>query len=702
MVDFQYFATAARGIEYLLADELRALGARSVREARAGVHFAGELETAYRACLWSRLASRVLVRVAEYEAADADALYAGTHAVDWDALHAPGATIAVEAHGTTPALTDSRFSALKVKDAVVDRLRDARGERPSVDVRDPDLALFVLLRNGRATLSFDLAGRPLHRRGYRREAGEAPLRETLAAALLLRCGWPDIAAAGGALLDPMCGAGTLPIEAAMIAADAAPGLLWGTAGPRGWRGHEPRLWHGLMVEAADRREAGCERLPVIVGRDRDGQVIEIARRNAAMAGFGDRLQFEVGNAEEITAPAPEGLLIVNPPYGQRIAHDTMLVPLYAALGRRLREGFGGWHAGIVTPTPELGFHLGMRSHRQGRFYNGPIEVQLLEFEVRTQPAAPDLPAADDFANRLRKNLKGIGRWARREGISCFRVYDADLPEYALAIDLYGPFAHVQEYAPPKTIDPVKARMRLDAALSVLPDALGIDPGDVFLKQRKRGKGGERYGKLAEHGRFHQVAEGPAKFWVNFTDHLDTGLFLDHRPLRAAIREQAAGKRFLNLFCYTATATVHAALGGAAASTSVDMSRTYVDWANRNLVLNGIDQATHEVVQADALVWLKECTGRYDLVFLDPPTFSSSKRMQGVLDIQRDHAALIEDALRCTADGGTLLFSTNHQGFKLDADALAHLSVEDLSAQLLPEDFKRRPKIHRVWRITCRS
>ncbi|MFN2301407.1 MAG: bifunctional 23S rRNA (guanine(2069)-N(7))-methyltransferase RlmK/23S rRNA (guanine(2445)-N(2))-methyltransferase RlmL [Gammaproteobacteria bacterium] len=697
---YRYFATAARGTGFLLADELRALGLQQVRESGAGVTFAGNLADGYRACLWSRLASRILCELGEFPAADADQLYAGVSALDWPALHQPGASIAVQVTGTTKTLTNSHFSALKVKDAVVDSLRAARDERPSVDAKDPDLALFVRLRDERATLSFDLAGRPLHRRGYRREAGEAPLRETLAAALLVRAGWPAVAAAGGALLDPMCGAGTLPIEAALMASDTAPGLLWGTAGPRGWAGHDRKIWHGLMVEAADRHEAGLAQLPVMVGRDRDEKVIEIAKRNAAVAGFADHILFEVGTVESTEPPAESGLMVTNPPYGERLAHDAMLVPLYAALGRRLRDEFPGWRMAILTPTPELGFHLGMRSHRQTRFDNGPIECQLLEFEVHrhAEGRAAATPPADDFANRLRKNAKNLAKWAKREGIECYRVYDADLPEYALAIDLYGAFVHLQEYAPPKTIDPVKARTRLDGALAVLPEVLGIDPSNVFLKQRKRGKGGERYGKLAEHGRFHQVSEGPARFWVNFTEHLDTGLFLDHRPLRAAIRQQAKGKSFLNLFCYTASATVHAALGGAVSSTSVDMSRTYLDWARRNFLLNGVDDSRHELVQADALVWMKASTARYDLVLLDPPTFSSSKRMEGVLDVQRDHVALIEDALKCTAAGGTLLFSTNYQGFKLDADALAHLSVEDISAQMLPEDFKRRPKIHRVWRI----
>lgn len=698
-----YFATAARGTEYLLAEELRALGAEDVRESRAGVYFSGPLAVGYRACIWSRLASRILCELARFPAVTADQLYTGAREIDWDGLIAAGATIAVEVNGTTPDLNNSHFSALRIKDAVVDILREARdGTRPAIDTEHPDFAIFALLRKGEVRVSFDLAGRPLHRRGYREEAGEAPLRETLAAALLLRCGWPDIAARGGAFLDPMCGAGTLAIEAALMAAQGAPGLLWASKSPRGWRGHDIKVWHGLVVEAADCMQQGLMSMPPIHGSDRDPRVIEIAKRNAARAGVGKYIHFGVAEATTVVPPVSPGLLVTNPPYGERIAHDTMLVPLYAGLGQRLRESFEGWHAAILTPTPELGFHLGLRSHRQSTFWNGPIECQLLEFEVfpeRARVPQGQVEPAPDFANRLRKNLKVLSKWAKRERVECYRVYDADLPEYALAIDLYGRFVHVQEYAAPKTIDPDKARKRLDGALVALPSVLGVDAADIYLKQRQRGKGGARYGKMAEGGRNHEVTEGPARFWVNFTDHLDTGLFLDHRPVREYIGKTSCNKTFLNLYCYTATATVHAALGGAKASTSVDMSRTYLDWARRNFLLNGVDQKVHELVQADCTKWLAECADKYDLIFLDPPTFSSSKRMEGVLDVQRDHVTMIQQAVACLAPGGELLFSTNHQKFKLDGDALTNLQLEDLSPKMLPEDFKRTPKIHRVWRIT---
>jgi len=262
------------------------------------------------------------------------------------------------------------------------------------------------------------------------------------------------------------------------------------------------------------------------------------------------------------------------------------------------------------------------------------------------------------------------------------------------------WANVQEYEAQATIDPVKAENRLIEALSAIPVALDIPPEHMVLKVRRRQKGAAQYEKQAEQGRFHVVEECGCRFYVNFDDYLDTGLFLDHRSTRLMIGQMARGKRFLNLFGYTGSATVHAAVGGAVATTTVDMSNTYLDWAKRNLALNGIDGRRHQFVQADCLAWLdaEVAAGncRYDLIFLDPPTFSNSKRMAGSFDIQRDHVDLINDAASLLTPGGELVFSTNNRKFRLDAEALAPLRVEDISAKTIPKDFERNSKIHYCW------
>ena len=309
-----------------------------------------------------------------------------------------------------------------------------------------------------------------------------------------------------------------------------------------------------------------------------------------------------------------------------------------------------------------------------------------------------------FANRLRKNLQRLNSWAEREHIECFRVYDADMPEYAFAIDLYGRegrHAYVQEYAPPGTVNQESARERRREVLAVLPEVLQLPAARIHSRVRKPQKGTEQYEKREDNAERHAVREGSLKFWVNFRDYLDTGLFLDHRLVRGMLRSFAKDADFLNLFCYTGSATVYAAAGGARSSTSVDLSNTYLDWAHENLLLNGFTGDEHQLFRADCLAWLEEegeRGPRFDLIFLDPPTFSNSKRMAGVLDVQRDHVGMIRRSLKLLRPAGRLLFSTNYTRFKLDSQSLEDLNVEDLSAATIPKDFERHARIHRCFMV----
>ncbi len=701
----EFFATAPKGIEPLLAAELRELGALDVKETRAGVAFTGDLAVALRACLWSRLANRVLLTLSRFPAPNPEALYAGVQAIDWGAHLDVGGTLAVDANVSSSAITHSQFAALKVKDAVVDQFRAHTGSRPSVDTGQPDVRLNLYILRDEAVLSLDLSGESLHRRGYRGEGREAPLKENLAAAILMRAGWPAIAAEGGAFADPMCGSGTLPIEAALMAGDIAPGLARTYYGFLRWRGHDAEIWARLVAEARERREAGQERLAALTirGHDHDRRAVRAAEANARQAGVAHALHFETRELSACEPEAPYGLVVVNPPYGERLGEDATLPALYSSLGAALKQCYPGFRAAVFTGNPDLGRLLGLRAHKLHTLYNGAIECKLLHIEIPKASAAIVTHAdVEAFANRLRKNLRHLGRWARREGIGAFRIYDADLHDYNFAIDIYESdrrYVHAQEYEAPASVDPRVAARRLASALEAMPMILEVSAGQIFYKRRRRQKGGAQYEKHGEGGEFHEIREGPCRLFVNFTDYLDTGLFLDHRPTRAMIGEMAKGKRFLNLFGYTGTATVHAALRGAAATTTVDMSHTYLDWARRNLELNGIRGRNHELVHADVTQWLKEAGGpRYGLVFLDPPTFSRSKRMDGTLDIERDHAALIHDCMRWLEPDGVLIFSTNLRKFKLDTGALGGLAIRDITRATIPKDFERNPKIHQCFHI----
>jgi 23S rRNA (guanine2445-N2)-methyltransferase / 23S rRNA (guanine2069-N7)-methyltransferase len=733
----QFFATTPKGCEALLADELRALGADDVKETRAGVAFKGRIETGYRACLWSRVASRVLLRLTRFEAPSADALYEGALAIRWSDHLGPDDTLAVDVSDQDSVIGHSRFAAQRIKDAVVDQMRAQFGTRPSVDTARPAVRINAFLSRSEATLGIDLAGESLHRRGYRDDAVAAPLKENLAAAILLRARWPEIARDGGGFVDLMCGGGTLPIEAALIAADIAPGLQRDYFGFFGWRGHDAAIWTALKAEAEARRTDGLARLPPIAGFDADASAIRAAKRNVRHAGLEGRVRLAARALADCTDPeGGPGLVIANPPYGERLggtatapslARGPRLDPIgereelaltYRQLGAAFRDHFRGWQGAVFTSNRELGHELGLRAKQAHRFYNGSLECVLLRFDLRAEPRAAGEQApspertprvrsegAQMFANRLEKNLRTLGKWAAKEGIHCYRLYDADMPEYAFAIDLYaadGLYAHVQEYAPPASVQEGDAARRRKEVLAVVPDVLGIPRAHVAFKTRARQRGHAQYERQAERGEFLEVAEHGARFLVNLHDYLDTGLFLDHRPTRLMIRELAPGRRFLNLYGYTGTATVHAALGGAKGTTTVDLSNTYLDWAARNFELNGMRAPAHQLVRADVREWLESESRQFDLIFMDPPTFSISKRMTGTLDIQRDHAALIHAATARLAHGGVLIFSTNARRFRLDAGAFGDLAVEDISARTIARDFARNPRIHQSYRITKRD
>lgn len=719
----QFFASCPPGVADLTAAELRGCGAAHTRELKLGVLFEGTLETAYRACLWSRTASRILMPLANFPAGTPEALYEGVAAIDWTEHIAASGTLAIEFGGSSAGIKHTHFGALKTKDAIVDQLRERSGQRPSVELERPDVRLDVRLDRERATLSLDLSGESLHRRAYRARGVAAPLKENLAAAVLLRSGWPTIAETGE-FVDPMCGSGTLVIEAAMMALDIAPGSLRSYFGFVGWRGHDRALWQSLVDEARARREATAAKRIVLRGYDNDASAVHAAIENSDRAKLRGFVHFERRELNQLVrdSNAATGLLATNPPYGERIGDQERLQALYQMLGERLREHFQGWKAAVLTGNPPMAKAIGIHARRSHTLFNGRIECRLLRFEItpedfqqprRPPPDAAETrarPGAQMFANRLRKNAKAALEWAQRESVDCFRIYDADMPEYAFAIDQYGDgdanrWLVVQEYAAPRTVDAKAARQRRDEALAVIPHELDIAPERMFVRERRQQKLGGQYEKLAREREFDIIREQPYRFFVNFTDYLDTGLFLDHRLTRRRIGELASGKRFLNLFAYTGTATVYAAGGGATASTTVDMSRTYLDWAKRNLALNELATPAHGFVQANCLTWLvdqRETARRWDLMFIDPPTHSRSKRMTEDFDVQRDHVRLLTLARELLTPRGTIVFSNNYTRFKLDAAALAAFEIEDIGRTTLPEDFSRSPRIHSCFVLRARA
>ncbi len=719
----RFLASSPRGFGDILARELQALGAADVRERALGVEFTGTIETAYRACLESRVASRVFLEVARFDAPTDEDFYGAIRAIDWRPHVDPRRTLACDFSGRHPALTHTRFGALRLKDGICDQLRDVTGARPDISPERPAVRVHAHANGPQVTVSMDLSGEGLHRRGYRSEAGEAPLRENLAAGILLRAGWPEKCATAAEFLDPMCGSGTLVIEAAMVAANMAPGARRHYFGFFGWPGHDRAAWDRVKNTALSR-----EVRPAIMfrGIDADGAVLAAARANAQRAGLEGVVGFSQGRLRD-ARPSSEGagFLAANPPSGVRLDDRDAARALMKEFGELLRSHFAGWQAAILAGSPDAGLELGIRAQRVHTVWTGALECRLLRLEVsgeeqtlfhkgqsaRIDQSLAETPGSKMFGNRIAKNLKQLEKWATKEQVSCFRIYDADMPEYSFAIDRYAEadgervWLYVQEYAAPKTIEPEAVQRRRNEALAALPGVTGVPAARIHLRQRRRTTRGEQYEKVGDAAESQLVEESGLRFWVNFTDYLDTGLFLDHRLTRQRLRAEAARARVLNLFAYTGSATVYAAAGRARSTTTVDMSATYLDWAQRNLAVNGFSGASHEFIREDCIAWLKTAVSerrQFDLIFLDPPTFSNSKRMSDILDVQRDHRALIDRCMALLAPHGKLVFSNNAQKFKLDPEIEQLYEVNDITRATLPRDFERNPRIHQCYEITPRS
>ncbi|AZG73969.1 bifunctional 23S rRNA (guanine(2069)-N(7))-methyltransferase RlmK/23S rRNA (guanine(2445)-N(2))-methyltransferase RlmL [Shewanella livingstonensis] len=707
---FNFFAAAPKGFEYSLASELKEFGATDVKESVAGVYFTASLELAYRITLWTRLASRIVLVIYKGACDSAEQLYNAAYCIDWPSHFSYKKTFSIDFHGTGGFINNTQFGALKIKDAVVDRFRDDGTPRPDVERVNPDFKIDAHYRNGQLTISMNFSGASLHQRGYRSTTGEAPLKENLAANMLVRSGWQ---ANPITVLDPFCGSGTVLIEAALMAADIAPGLKREKFGFENWQSHNKAMWKVIFDEAQARATLGKSRCKLkFYGSDIEPHLISIAKRNAENAGVAELIEFSVSDALDVTPPVSEGFLISNPPYGERLGNVTELLQLYYQLGDKFKKEFGGWKIAMLCSDVELISSLKLKADKQMKMFNGALECAFNIYTLHansTRRDVPELPEGVDiidiapaFANRIKKNVKQFEKWAKKERIDSYRLYDADLPEYNVAIDRYVDYVVIQEYSAPATIPEAVTKRRISDVLLALPGALGIHPDRITLKTRERQKGANQYQKIDERKVEVITEEYGAKFKLNLTGYLDTGLFLDHRVTRKLVGDKSKGKNVLNLFAYTGSASVHAAIGGAKSVTTIDMSNTYINWAKENFALNGLSGAKYDFIQADCLQWIKENSHqKFDLIFIDPPTFSNSKRMEDSWDVQRDHVEMLGGLIKLLSPNGELVFSNNKRKFKMDTEALnqAGIDVTNIDHLCLPLDYKRNPHIHNVWLLT---
>lgn len=700
----------------------------------------------YNFIFWSRVAARVLLVLSENFCDSELELYNNAYAINWDNLLHPGFEFKVNFNGTSETLKNSNFSALRVKDAIVDSYTKRDQERPNVNIEDPDLIIDCRLHRQRLMISLDLTG-PMHKR-YRERAGSAPMRETLAANLILRSGWDK----RSPVYNPMCGSGVLAIEAAMIALNVAPGLYCEQHHLDYWKQHQVELWSAARDLAQASRLTAEELDPSfkVYASDNDKFVLMVAQNNADKVGVSEFVEFSVqefANVQRVEQN-PTGLVIINPPYGVRLAQEKQLVQTYYLLGKWCKQLFPGWLVGVISSSEKLLNNMGLQAAQRWKLKNSNLDCQYLvcpihqrgiqaskastseqtdatsELDATTAPAVQLDLLADEQAtalhNRLKKNLKTLNGYLKRKQVTCYRLYDADIPEFNFSIDHYQDrktnkeYYVIQEYAAPKNISLHKTVKRSLQALAVLEkfaqEQNPQQPAQIIDKLRERQKGDAQYNKITDQGLEALVAEYDLQFKVNLTDYIDTGIFLDNRDLRYYLRSHVVPHqtRFLNLFSYTSTATCHAIQAQAAQTVSVDMSASYCGWSEDNFNLNFkkslLQSGNHQIVQANVLAWLdhysKNRELEFDLVFCDPPTFSNSKRMEGTFDVQRDHIALLTQITQILSPSGKIVFCNNKRNFKLDTAALEQLGyrAEDITMKTMPDDFKKS-KIHQAWLIT---
>ncbi len=725
-------ATATFGLEAVVVRELASLGyeGRIVQNGR--VEFAADAAAVCRCNLWLRSADRVLVLLGRFPAPDFDALFAGAQALPWEHWIPPEGAIPVRGRSVRSRLTSVPACQRTVKKAIVERLRRAHGVQTLPESGAACLAEVALL-NDEATLTLDSTGPGLHKRGYRVAGGAAPLKETLAAGLVQLSFWrPE-----RPLLDPFCGTGTIVIEAASIARNQAPGARRAFAA-ESWPAIDTRWWRRAREEARDLERDPAE--ASIVGTDRDARALRAARENAEAAGVAGALHLQQRPFAELASRGRFGCLITNPPYGHRSSRGAEVEELYRSMPMVLRR-LKSWSIYVLTAWPDFEQILGQEADRRRKLYNGRLACTYYQFHgprpprvaastpgaiarapdaaARAAPARPVVAAATGpafggisahgreqakmFAARLVKRERHLQRWARREGIECYRIYERDIPEVPLVVDRYGACLHIGEYERPHERTPAEHADWLDLMAQAAAAALSVAGERVFVKRRLRQRGRRQHERQAQAGAVFDVAEGGLRFAVNLSDYIDTGLFLDHRITRAMVRDAAAGKRFLNLFGYTGTFSVYAAAGGARRTTTVDLSATYLRWARDNMGRNGFADERHRFIRADALRWLEaQRRGpRYDLVVVDPPTFSNSKMADQDWDVQRGHVALLRGVLELCAPESVVYFSTNARRFRFDLAAdLGDVEIREITAQTVPPDFRNR-RAHRCWTLRRR-
>ena len=759
-------AACAFGIEAIVKRELIALGYDAKVAQPGRVAFAGDWIDVCKTNVWLRTADRVLVKVLEFPSADFDALFDTIRDHEWSELIAADSQIHVTGRSRLSQLSSVPAIQRTTKKAIVESLQRGHGtnELPETGAL---YKIDVALLNDTATLTLDTTGDSLHKRGYRKLTGRAPIKETLAATMIDLSVWkPE-----RMLVDPFCGTGTIPIEAAMIGMNIAPGIKrdfvssdWPQTGKQNW---------DIVVEEAKsmiRPDVDLQ----IIGSDIDEESLSMARYHAKQAGVEKQIHFRQQPFQEFTSKQKYGCMVTNPPYGERLQDIEEVRPIYEGFPSVLQK-LQTWSLYLITNVPKLEAIFQKTATRRRKLFNGRIECTYFQYlgprppkgyfdddyvetdqpnskdtseevetfaatvsdEQDTTPiaksdetsvwaiakakrssqtsskaevspifgglAAKDHEQAELFRSRLIKRARHLRRWPSKRGISCFRIYERDIPEIPLVVDRYEDHLHITEYERPHERDRGRHAAWLELMRTTAAEALDVVPEKSFLKSRDHDA--RQYEKLDNQKRQIKVYEAGLKFLVNLTDYVDTGLFLDHRITRLMVHGEAKGTRFLNLFAYTGSFTVYAADAGAESTVTVDLSKNYLQWAEDNLKVNKLAGPQHTFIATDCMNFLQEAVSRkqtFDLIVVDPPTYSNSKRTEEDWDVQRRHVEMLNLIAQLLSPGGVVYFSTNFRRFKFhESELTGYQMIREISKQTVPEDFRNK-RIHRCWRLEANS
>ena len=760
-------AACAFGLEALVKRELIALGYHPKVSQPGRIDFEGDWSAVCRANIWLRTADRVLIQIQRFESPDFDALFDTVKDFDWSQYIPADAAFPVVGKSRLSQLTSVPAIQRTVKKALVESLQKHHGvaELPESGAT---YKVEVALLNDVATLTLDTTGPSLHKRGYRRLVAEAPIKETLAAALVNLSVWRP----GRLLVDPFCGSGTIAIEAAMAGCNIAPGIARDFASSQ-WNTLDKSIWNAAYQEANDLKRPDVEM--EIIASDRDAEVLNKARYHADQAGVAKHIDFQQRPFAELRSDQEYGCIVTNPPYGERLEQQQRLIGLYQSIPAVMQR-LPTWSLFLITNMPKFEGLIQKQATRRRKLFNGRLECTYYQFlgprpprptragdessesvnakssateepgsdwkavensqpyssgitsqdasvsdadSAATNPAtgsasndpqpdalfggltAKDHEQAGLFKNRLTKLARHLRRWPTKRNITCFRLYERDIPEIPLVVDRYEDYLHITEYERPHDRDIARHAQWLDLMCETAATTLDVPTANVFLKRRKKDSDNRQYEKVSRAGKIATVNEGGLKFLINLTDYVDTGLFLDHRKTRQMVQKEAEDKDFLNLFAYTGSFSVYAAKAHASSTTTVDLSKNYLEWAERNMEVNGLTDSKHNFIASDIIEFLTAAADNpmrmYDLAVVDPPTFSNSKKTSQDWEIQSRHVELLNLVHQIMRTGGVVYFSTNFRRFKFDSASLPNFECREISKQTVPEDFRNK-RIHRCWRL----